>query len=156
MKKHGFHTKNKTGKRIRAGRALAGILSAFLLAETILLPSGKAVNVLAGGLPDGEEVSVSETSAEVLDESDAGSLAAVAPEGLTISSESVILMEMESGTVIAEKEADKARPLASVTKIMTLLLIAEAVDSGKLKLADTVTVSEYAASMGGSQVFLEP
>ena len=128
MKKHGLNMQNKTRKRIRTGRALARILSVFLLAETILLPSGNAVSVLAGGIP----------------------------EGLTLSSESVILMEMESGTVIAEKEADKARPIASVTKIMTLLLIAEAVDSGKLKLTDTVTVSEYAASMGGSQVFLEP
>lgn len=152
MKMHLFKKQSKTGKRIRAGRALAGILSVFLLAETMMLPSGKVTKVLAGGIPEGEEVSVSEN----LGEDDAGSLAVAAPEGLAISSESVILMEMESGTVIAEKEADKARPIASVTKIMTLLLIAEAVDSGKIKLTDTVTVSEYAASMGGSQVFLEP
>ncbi|MDD5899762.1 MAG: D-alanyl-D-alanine carboxypeptidase [Lachnospiraceae bacterium] len=79
-----------------------------------------------------------------------------AGEEVSVTSESVILMEMESGTVIAKKDEDKARPIASVTKIMTLLLILEAVDSGKIKLTDTVTVSEYAASMGGSQVFLEP
>lgn len=127
---------NQTGKRIRARRALAGILSAFLLAETVLLP-GKPADVWAGGIPE-ETVSVT------------------AAEGLSITSESVILMEMDSGTVIFEKEADKARPIASVTKIMTLLLIAEAVDAGKILLTDTVTVSEYAASMGGSQVFLEP
>ncbi len=156
MKKHGFNMKNKAGKRIRAGRALAGILSVFLFAEAVLLPWGKTVSVWAGGIPEGEEVSVSEVSADVFGENESESLAAAAPEGLTISSESVILIEMESGTVIAEQEADKARPIASVTKIMTLLLIAEAVDSGKLKLTDTVTVSEYAASMGGSQVFLEP
>lgn len=152
MKKHECNLQNKTGKGIRAGRALAGILSVFLLAETIWLPFERAANVWAGGMPEGEEVLQWETSVEgALD-----SVSAVAPEGLTIASESVILMEMESGAVIAEKEADKARPIASVTKIMTLLLIAEAVDSGKLKLTDTVTVSEYAASMGGSQVFLEP
>lgn len=75
---------------------------------------------------------------------------------LSVASESVILMEMGSGTVIAEKNADEARPIASVTKIMTLLLILEAVDAGKIKLTDTVTVSEHAASMGGSQVYLEP
>ena len=148
--------KNKAEKRIRAGRALAGVLSAFLFAEAVLLPTWSATKVLAGGLPEGEEVLTSDVSVEAPEENDAGSLAVVAPEGLTITSESVILMEMESGTVIAEKEADKARPIASVTKVMTLLLIAEAVDSGKLKLTDTVTVSEYAASMGGSQVFLEP
>lgn len=78
------------------------------------------------------------------------------PEEISVASESAILMEMESGTVIAEKNADEARAIASVTKIMTLLLILEAVDAGKIKLTDTVTVSEHAASMGGSQVYLEP
>lgn len=77
-------------------------------------------------------------------------------EEISVSSESVILMEIESGTVIAEKNADVSRPIASVTKIMTLLLIFEALDSGKIKPTDTVTVSEHAASMGGSQVYLEP
>ncbi len=77
-------------------------------------------------------------------------------EEISVSSESVILMEIESGAVIAEKNADISRPIASVTKIMTLLLIFEALDSGKIKLTDSVTVSEHAASMGGSQVYLEP
>ncbi len=143
----------KTGKRIWAGRALAGILSAFLFTEA-LLPSGRTVSVLAGGISE-EEASALTTGNDI--ESPAGETVPVtAVEELQISSESVILMEMGSGTVIAEKDADKTRPIASVTKIMTLLLIAEAVDSGKLKLTDTVTVSDYAASMGGSQVFLEP
>lgn len=141
MKKQFFNKQNKTGKRISAGRALAGILSAFLLAETILFPLN-TTQVWAGGIPTED---LTETTVPV-----------TATEGLSVTSESVILMETESGTVIMEKEADKARPIASVTKIMTLLLIAEAVDAGKLKLTDTVTVSEYAASMGGSQVFLEP
>ena len=155
MKKMKFKTQNKTEKRIRAGRALAGILSVFLLAETVILPSGRTVSALAGGIPE-EELSIVDTSVDAMEGNEAESIVTVAPEGLTLTSESVILMETESGTVIAEKEADKARPIASVTKIMTLLLIAEAVDTGKLKLTDTVTVSEYAASMGGSQVFLEP
>ncbi|MBR6537948.1 MAG: D-alanyl-D-alanine carboxypeptidase [Lachnospiraceae bacterium] len=156
MNKNQLKTQNKTGKGIRAVRALAGILSVFLLAETILLPLERTVSVSAGGIPEGEDVSIADTSADVLNENDTESLAVNVPEGLSLTSESVILMETESGTVIAEKEADKARPIASVTKIMTLLFIAEAIDSGKLKLTDTVTVSEYAASMGGSQVFLEP
>ena len=155
MKKMKFKAQNKTEKRIRAGRALAGILSVFLLAETVILPSGRTVSALAGGIPE-EELSIVDTSVDAMEGNEAESIVTVAPEGLTLTSESVILMETESGTVIAEKEADKARPIASVTKIMTLLLIAEAVDTGKLKLTDTVTVSEYAASMGGSQVFLEP
>lgn len=69
---------------------------------------------------------------------------------------SAILMESENGTVIFEKNADERRPIASITKIMTLLLIFEALEEGKITLTDTVTVSEHAASMGGSQVFFEP
>ena len=69
---------------------------------------------------------------------------------------SLLLMEASSGTVLYEKNADEALPPASVTKIMTVLLVLEAIDAGKVKLDDTVTVSAYAASMGGSQVFLEP
>ena len=163
MKKHELEMQNKTGKGIRAGRALAGILSVFLFAEAMLLPAGKVTSAWAGGVPEeteglsGETVATSRTeAAPETPENNLKTVPVTATEGLTITSESVILMEMESGTVILEKEADKARPIASVTKIMTLLLIAEAVDSGKLKLTDTVTVSEYAASMGGSQVFLEP
>lgn len=72
-----------------------------------------------------------------------------------ITSPSAILMEASTGTVIYEKNADEVLHPASVTKIMTLLLIFDALDSGKISKEDVVTVSEYAASMGGSQVFLE-
>jgi len=67
----------------------------------------------------------------------------------------LILIEAETGTVLYEKNADQALPPASVTKVMSMLLVMEAVDSGKITLDDTVTVSEYAANMGGSQVYLE-
>ena len=73
-----------------------------------------------------------------------------------ISAPSAILMEASTGTVIYEKDADtKLRP-ASITKIMTLILIFDALDNGKITLDEKVTVSEHAAGMGGSQVFLEP
>lgn len=68
---------------------------------------------------------------------------------------SLILIEAETGKVLYEKDADTPRPPASVTKVMTMLLVMEAIDSGRIKYEDTVTVSEYAAKMGGSQVFLE-
>ncbi len=75
---------------------------------------------------------------------------------IDISSKSAVLMEGSTGEVIyAKNENEKLRP-ASITKIMTLLLIFEAIDDGKIALTDTVSVSEHAASMGGSQVFLEP
>lgn len=74
---------------------------------------------------------------------------------LNIESPSAILMEASTGKVIYEKNADDIRPPASVTKVMTMLLILDEVEKGSIRLDDEVTTSEYAASMGGSQVFLE-
>ena len=74
---------------------------------------------------------------------------------LTIAAPSAILMEKESGTVLFEKKADEPGFPASVTKIMTLLLIMEAIDNGVFTPDDTVTASERAASFGGSCVYLE-
>ena len=70
-------------------------------------------------------------------------------------SPSYVLMEPETGTVICGKEKDARRSPASVTKIMTLLLIFDSLENGSLSLEDTVTTSAYARSMGGSQVYLE-
>jgi D-alanyl-D-alanine carboxypeptidase (penicillin-binding protein 5/6) len=75
---------------------------------------------------------------------------------LELQSKSAVLMDQATGTVIYEKNSHEAMPLASVTKIMTLLLIYEAQADGKFEWTDTVQVSEHAAAMGGSQVFLEP
>lgn len=75
---------------------------------------------------------------------------------IQITAPSALLMESSTGQVIYEKDADTKRAPASVTKIMTLLLVFDALEDGKIKLEDEVTTSEYAASMGGSQVFLEP
>jgi len=72
-----------------------------------------------------------------------------------VEAESAVLMEAKTGRVLYAKSAGKALPPASVTKVMTLLLVMEEIDSGKMKLSDMISVSEYAASMGGSQVFLE-
>ena len=69
---------------------------------------------------------------------------------------SAVLMEAETGRVLFAKNADLALPPASVTKIMTLLLFMEEVDGGNIALDEEISVSEYAASMGGSQVYLEP
>lgn len=71
-------------------------------------------------------------------------------------SDAYVLMEASTGTVIDAKNPDKQLRPASITKIMTLLLIFESIDSGKLRYEDIVSVSSHAASMGGSQVFLEP
>lgn len=73
-----------------------------------------------------------------------------------ISAPAAVLMEASTGKIIYEKDPDTPRPPASVTKIMTMLLIFDALEEGKIHPEDEVTVSEYAASMGGSQVYLEP
>ncbi len=73
----------------------------------------------------------------------------------SLSAKSVILMEASSGTVLLSKNADEKLPPASITKIMTMLLVMEAVDSGKISLDDTVTASRNAASKGGSQIWLK-
>ena len=75
---------------------------------------------------------------------------------MDITAQSAVLIENSSGRILYEKEKDKELIPASITKIMTLLLIFEALEKGQIHLEDSVSVSEYAASMGGSQVFLEP
>lgn len=67
-----------------------------------------------------------------------------------------VLIDLSSGTVLYEKEPDAPMPIASITKVMTLLLAFEAIDAGKVSLQDTVPVSGHAYNMGGSQIWLEP
>ncbi|NPV72358.1 MAG: D-alanyl-D-alanine carboxypeptidase [Pelotomaculum sp.] len=78
------------------------------------------------------------------------------PAVLETTAESAILLEPATGKIIYEKEPHKRLPMASVTKLMTLLLAVEAVDEGKFKLTDRVVASENAWEMGGSQIYLEP
>lgn len=72
-----------------------------------------------------------------------------------VSAPSAVLMEASTGKILYEKNPHEKRPCASITKVMTLILVFEAIDSGKLKLTDPVTASEHAASMGGSDIWLE-
>lgn len=69
---------------------------------------------------------------------------------------SAILIEPESGKILFEKEPDMLMPPASITKVMTMLLVMEAIDSGKISLDDMVTCSPHASSMGGTQIWFEP
>lgn len=69
---------------------------------------------------------------------------------------SAILIERDTGAILYEKNIHEKLPPASMTKIMTMLLIMEAIDKGQIQLNEKVRTSEYAASMGGSQIFLEP
>ena len=67
-----------------------------------------------------------------------------------------VLIDLSSGTVLYEKEADTPMPIASITKVMTLLLTFEAIEAGRVSLQDPVPVSDHAYNMGGSQIWLEP
>ncbi len=75
---------------------------------------------------------------------------------LDIKAKSAILMEKNTGKILYEMNADQKMPPASITKIMSLLLVMEAIDQKKLSLEDVVSASEHACSMGGSQIWLEP
>ncbi|MBP3705690.1 MAG: D-alanyl-D-alanine carboxypeptidase [Clostridia bacterium] len=81
-----------------------------------------------------------------------------AAQGVTleINAKSAILMEPKTGEILYEMNSNEPLPPASITKIMSLLLIMEAIDSGSLTVEDVVSTSEHAASMGGSQIWLEP
>ncbi|MGE5591828.1 MAG: D-alanyl-D-alanine carboxypeptidase family protein [Bacillota bacterium] len=85
-----------------------------------------------------------------------GTPAAPPAPALTLESPSAVLMEATSGQVLFEKDAHERRPPASVTKVMTLLLAFEAIEQGRIKLTDEVVASPEAASLGGTQIWLEP
>lgn len=137
-------------------RVQSFILSMVLLLSCLYIP----VDVMAE--EEQGESSAQEQTAEEGTEKTAEQEQAEAEDAeqtqpaVEISAPSAVLMEASTGTVIFEKDSDTALPPASVTKIMTMLLIFDALEEGSIGLDDEVTTSEYAASMGGSQVFLEP
>ncbi len=96
----------------------------------------------------GQSVGVS----TIIDEDEAVIDASAEP---IVTARSAVLMDYNTGTVLYAKNAEESLPPASVTKVMTLLLIMEAVESGKIGLDEMISVSEYSAGMGGSQIFLE-
>lgn len=84
------------------------------------------------------------------------SFTSFANEDMKLTSKSAILIDSNSGKILYEKNSHEKLPPASVTKIMSMLLTMEALNEGRIKLEDQVTISEKASSMGGSQLFLEP
>ena len=121
-------------------RKLTAVLTAILLTVCLMISIG------ADGIPE------SETPDDVV-------VTATRPDAVldaqTIKAPNAILIEPTTGTVIFEKNADERVAPASVTKIMSLLLIMEAIERGEMKLDDQVAASEHAVSMGGSQIWLE-
>lgn len=117
---------------------------------TCLLMVSCPLNVIRAQEPD-----LAVTSGMVLKQNEAGTTEQTTPGGPSVLAPSALLMEASTGQVIYEKDADTKRSPASITKIMTLILIFDALDSGKIQMTDQVVTSAHAKSMGGSQVFLE-
>ncbi len=124
-----------------------------------------------GVLADGDGAASHEPPGLITDESDGESAVSLIQEGeeewiatgtvptdagaLEVGGKGAVLMELSSGQVLFEKNPHEKLPIASVTKIMTLLLVMEALDSGQITLEEPVSCSATAASMGGSQIWLE-
>lgn len=98
------------------------------------------------------------TAAELMEKTEEEWVSTAAPADagtLEVGGKGAVLMELSSGTVLFEQNSHERVPIASVTKIMTLLLVMEALDAGRISLEDQVSCSAQAASMGGSQIWLE-
>ena len=130
---------------------LAGLLGMVLCVQIVYgIPVRAADAFKTGERPDAMQNVIRQEDPEQTNGENSGKLT-----GLELSAESAVIMEASGGQVLFEKNADEKKPPASVTKVMTLLLIFDALADGTITPNTEVTTSEYAASMGGSQVFLE-
>lgn len=130
---------------------LAGLLGMVLCVQTVYEIPVRAADVFEPGeRPKAMQDVIRQENPEQTNRDNSGNLT-----GLELSAESAVIMEASEGQVLLEKNADEKKPPASVTKVMTLLLIFDALADGTITPDTEVTTSEYAASMGGSQVFLE-
>lgn len=130
---------------------LAGLLGMVLCVQTVYGIPGRAADVFESGeRPKAMQDVIRQEDPEQTNRDNSGNLT-----DLELSAESAVIMEASGGQVLLEKNADEKKPPASVTKVMTLLLIFDALADGTITPDTEVTTSEYAASMGGSQVFLE-
>ncbi len=117
-----------------------------------VIEAGSSVVEAAQHIPDSQ---LTETQVTVSEEQGSQGEQNGYLNGPDISAPSAVLMEASTGQIIYEKNGDEKRSPASITKIMTLILIFDALENGKIQMTDQVVTSAYAKSMGGSQVFLE-
>ena len=130
---------------------LSGLLGMLLCVQTVYGISVRAADVFEPGeRPKTMQDVIRQEDPEQTNGDNSGNLT-----GLELSAESAVIMEASGGQILFEKNVDEKKPPASVTKVMTLLLIFDALADGTITPDTEVTTSEYAASMGGSQVFLE-
>lgn len=140
-------------------KRISSVFLSFLLLTSLLLHPLAPFSALPGPFPALAAPKSSSTLPNLFDDTGdsvpASTDAQANPSGPEVAAPSALLMEATTGQVLYEKDADQPRRPASITKIMTLILIFDALESGKIKMDDLVTTSAYAKSMGGSQVFLE-
>ncbi|MEG6510949.1 D-alanyl-D-alanine carboxypeptidase family protein [Desulforamulus ruminis] len=127
------------------------ILLCLLLAFTVCLPSALAA-------PETQKPPAGQQAPDLNGPKPAPEAAGEEKKSfpLETTAETAVLMDYSSGQILLDKDMHSSRPMASVTKLMTMLLICEAEAQGKIKTTDKIVTSEHAASMGGSQIFLEP
>ncbi len=135
------HRAHSRFTRANQKKALSQVVACFLIASCVLTSLAFAVNADTVPTDSDDHPDINDDTFTSAD--------------FDVDAEAAVLMEASTGKILYEKNPDEALPPASVTKIMTLLLVMEALDNGTVKLDDIVNVSGYAASMGGSQVFLE-
>lgn len=141
-------------KSSEKGTADMGTGTEAAAAAEALFPEEPAQGTTAGEAPSAAGETEQDPAEEPQQETGGEEPARENPD-LAISSPSAVLMEVSTGTILYEKDAHEARSPASITKIMTLLLIFQELEAGNITLDEMVTTSAHAKSMGGSQVYLE-
>ena len=132
------------GKEAMVRRSLALSCAAALCLWLVVLAFGPAARGAEGMQPEAQPAAAP------------AAVEAAAGDILSLPCRTAILIDQDTGTVLYEKNADQRVPIASITKVMTLLLTFEAIHAGKIDYDTKVPVSNHAASMGGSQIWLEP
>ena len=135
---------------VRHSRFFISILCIFIVSLNVLFSWAAAQNA------DTPAVQDTDTAADTSDNPAENSSDSASSAAFSIDAKSAVLIDADSGAVLYEMNSREELPPASVTKIMTMLLIMEAVDSGRISLEDEVTISENASGMGGSQLYMEP
>lgn len=139
---------NDGGRTLHMGQGTKRVVSTCLGCALIL----GAFAGVGRMLPKQDPIVIDETSVLTVEEAPAEKENAAA---FQVAAKGAVLIDASTGQVLFEQDSHKELPLASVTKVMTMLLVMEAVDGGKITLKDKVTISERAASMGGSQMYME-
>lgn len=141
--------------RTNKARWIAGLIMGMYLTMVLFGGTMQANRVVQAATVSLSQQPEMEDTGEVVEAVGSHILSDTGQPDFGISAKSALLMEASTGVVIYELNADEQLSPASITKIMTLILIFEALDAGRITLTDSVTTSAYAKSMGGSQVFLE-